>query len=260
MPKACLLVLALAVVLVATPALAQDGTQALAEMAVELGQLAIVVVLLESAMAALFNWRVYRAVFNHRALKTPIMLAVGLLIVSTFDYDVFARIMVEVGALQLPQGVTEADRAGGWLTKLISAMIIAGGSGGINTLFQTLGLRSTLPDMPPRPQLNATEAWISVLVNGGEPGDRFHVAIQPLAAPAGPQLAGSVEVKRFWERLREAWRSESNRFPSYGGWSLTAGQSYRIEVIDKRAEDAQPKLVYEGSFAPRSIIDFQVRV
>jgi hypothetical protein len=188
------------------------------------------------------------------------MFAVGLLIVKMFNYDLFARTMVEVGALQLPQNVTDPDGAGNWLTQLISAMIIAGGSSGINTLFQTLGLRSVLPDEPARPQLNATEAWISVLVNGAPPSDAFHIAIKPLAAASGPELAGSVEVKSFWQRLISAFRSYSNRFPNYGGWSLTAGQSYRIEIIDTRVTNAQPKLIFEGSFAPRAIIDFQVNV
>lgn len=244
----------------ATSAVGQDETPELAALAIELGKLAIVVVLVESAMASLFNWRVYRAVFNQRALKTPVMLAVGLLIVKLFNYDIFARAMVEVGALQLSQNVTDPDQVGNWLTQLISAMIIAGGSSGINTLFQTLGLRSVLPDEPTRPQLNATEAWISVLVNGAPPGDAFHIAIMPLSTASGPELAGSVEVKNFWQRVSEAFRSYSNRFPNYGGWSLTAGQNYRIEVIDTRVANAQPKVIFEGSFAPRAIIDFQVSV
>lgn len=263
MRGAVLFFLAIAAIFVASSAWAQDSqetTSELADLAIELGKLAIVVVLVESAMAALFNWRVYRAIFNQRALKTPIMLAVGLLIVWNFNYDVFARAMFEIGALQLPQGATDPDSGGNWLTQLISAMIIAGGSSGINKLFQSLGLRSLLPDEPPRPQLNATEAWISVLVNGAPPGPAFHVAIQELTTASGPQLAGSVEVKGLWRRLGEAIRSHSNRFPNYGGWSLKAGQSYRIEVIDTRVSDAQPKLVFEGSFAPRAIIDFQVKV
>ena len=227
--------------------------EALANLAVELGKLAIVVVLVESAMSTLFNWRVYRAVFNHRALKTPIMLAVGLMIVWGFGYDIFARTMVLVGAMQ-------AGDTGNLLTQVVSAMIIAGGSSGINTLFQNLGLRSVLPDAPPRPQLAATEAWISVQVNGGQPGEAFHVAIAPLATAAGPALAGSVEVKRFWQRVREAWRSESNRFPNYGGWSLEANKGYKIEVVDVRTAPPTSTTVFEGSFAPRAIIDFQVTV
>lgn len=253
------LVLFIAISVAAPPAFAQVDPSTLGDLGVELGKFAIVIVLVESALAALFNWRVYRALFNYRALKTPIMLAVGIMIVWIFHYDVFARAMVEVGAIAVPQG-TDPNRAGNLLTGLISAMIIAGGSSGINTLFQTLGLRPALPDTPPRPQLAATEAWISVLVNGATPGNRFHVAIQPLTTQAATELAGSVELKPFGQRVREAFRSESTRFPNYGGWSLTAGQNYKIQVVDTRVQGAIPKLVYEGSFAPRAIIDFQVSV
>ena len=229
--------------------------EALANLAVELGKLAIVVVLVESAMSTLFTWRVYRAVFNHRALKTPIMLAVGLMIVWGFGDHIFWR------APWCWSGAMQAGDTRSLLTQVVSAMIIAGGSSGINTLLQNLGLPAlVLPDAPPRPQLAATEAWISVQVNGGQPGEAFHVAIAPLATTAGPALAGSVEVKRFWHGVREAWRSESNRFPNYGGWSLEANKGYKIEVVDVRSAPPTSTAVFEGSFAPRAIIDFQVTV
>jgi hypothetical protein len=244
----------------ASPAAAQDGTGAsLVRIAVELGNLAIVVVFVESAMSALFNWRVYRAAFNHRALKTPIMVAVGLLIVLLFRYDVFARVLVEVGALPAPAN-GDPDTAGNGLTALISAMVIAGGTSGINTLFQTLGLRSNLPDAPPPPTLRQDEAWISITVEGGAPGDRFLVAIEEGAGDGLPVVAGAVEVRRFWQRVRDAWRTEANRFPSYGGRTLKAQTPYRITVLDTRTAEAPPKLVFEGSFAPRAIVDFDVRL
>lgn len=249
------LALTMALALAALPAAAQDGaatSDALGRVAVELGQFAIVVVVVESALSALFNWRVWRQVFNQRALKTPVMFAAGLLVVLGFGYDIFARILNDVGA-----GI---EAQGNWGSVLISALIIAGGSSGINTLFRNLGLRQVLPDAPPKPALSQSEAWISVKVNGGVPGDAFHVAIAPSTLATGPELAGSVEVKSFGVRLREAFRSEPQRFPNYGGWSLDAGKPYRIEVIDTRAPAAKPKLVFEGSFAPRAIIDFQVKI
>ena len=241
--------LAISAICAASPAFAQVQGQELADLTVELGKFAVVVVVLESALSAVFTWRVYRAVFNHRALKMPIMFAVGLLVVIGFDYDVFAHVMKLAGT------------AGGstWVTKVISALIVAGGSSGVNTLFQNLGLRSPLPEAPARPVLAQTEAWISVRVNGGAPSDIFQVAIKEVETN-GPQLAGSVEVKPFGVRLREAWQSDARRFPNYGGWSVKAGQGYLIQVVDSRVENAEPKTVYQGSFAPRAIIDFQVKV
>ena len=89
--------LAISAICAASPAFAQVQGQELADLSVELGKFAVVVVVLESALSAVFTWRVYRAVFNHRALKMPIMFAVGLLVVIGFDYDVFAHVMKIVG-------------------------------------------------------------------------------------------------------------------------------------------------------------------
>ena len=235
-----------------TPAAQPDDTT-LTQLSIILGKVAIVVVILESALSALFNWRVYREVVNHRAWKTPVMLAFAWVICRTFEYDVFAQALVAAGA-------TAADARGNGLTLLVSAMILAGGSSGINTLLKNLGLRSALPDGVARPQLDLTEAWVSVLVNGAVTGTRYHVAIRDAATTTGPQLAGTVEVKGWVDRIKTAFRNESRRFPNYGGWSLKAAHGYRIEVVDTTLPTAVPKLVFEGSFAPRAIIDFNVTV
>lgn len=243
----------------ATAALAQEGTGAAAgagelnQLAIILGKVAIIVVILESALSALFNWRVYREVVNHRAWKTPVMLLFGLAICWTFQYDIFAQALVAAGA-------TAAVATGNWLTLLVSAMILAGGSSGINTLLKNLGLRNALPDGAEPPKLDMAEAWVSVLVNGAKPGIRYQVAIRDVDGATGPQLAGTIEVSRVRDRFVAAFRSESHRFPNYGGWSVVAGKGYRIEVIDTTVKDAVPKLVFEGSFAPRAIIDFNVSV
>ncbi len=59
-------------------------------------QLLAVVLVLEPALAALFQWRVYRMAFNARALKTPIMFVVGLLIVMVAQYNPMDQILSAV--------------------------------------------------------------------------------------------------------------------------------------------------------------------
>jgi hypothetical protein len=223
------------------------------QLAAILGKVAIVVVILESALSALFNWRVYREVVNHRAWKTPLMFATGLVIVWQFGFDVFAQMLPKAGAVNAP-----AD--GNWLTMIVSALILAGGSSGVNTLFQNLGLRNPLPEAPKRPDLDEGEAWVSVLVNGAVPGIRYHVAFEEDAAITGPHLAGSVETRGWWARLTAAFGNQANRFPNYGGWSVKARQGYRITVVDTTVTGAVPKTVFAGCFAPRAIIDFGVSV
>ena len=79
-----------ALLFMATPAFAQDAATDVALIATIgalLGKLLLVLLLLESAMSALFNWRVYRIVLSGRAWKTPIMFGLGLLVVICFHYD-----------------------------------------------------------------------------------------------------------------------------------------------------------------------------
>lgn len=228
-----------------------DAGNGLGKLATLLGTVAIVVVFLESALSSVFNWRVYREVINQRAMKTPIMLAVGLAICLSFDYDPFSLMLISAGA--------EAQGANGsWLTLLLSAMILAGGSSGINTLFRSLGLREALPEIPPKPALADNEAWVSIRVNGTALGGKYQIALTETASTADALIVGTVARRRFWERVKEAFRSEANRFPGYGGWSLKSKTVYRIDVINNAVQPQLTRLVFEGAFAPRAIVDFDV--
>src|SRR6188768_4014024 len=51
--------------------------------------LAVIALVIESALATIFQWRVYRMVFNNRSTKTLVMIAVALIVVMAFGYDIF---------------------------------------------------------------------------------------------------------------------------------------------------------------------------
>lgn len=230
-----------------------NAAKGLGQLATILGTVAIVVVFLESALSSVFNWRVYREVVNQKAMKTPIMLAVSLAICLSFDYDPFALMLAAAGA--------ESEAANGnWLTQLLSAMILSGGSSGVNTLFRSLGLRETLPEVPPKPVLGDNEAWVSIRVNGTALGAQYQIALTETTAAAEALIVGTVARRRFWERVKESFRSEANRFPGYGGWSVKAKTVYRIEVINNAVDPTVKKHVYEGAFASRAIVDFDVSI
>ena len=83
-------------------------------------QLLAVVLVVELALAALFQWRLYQMALNARALKTPVMFVVGLLIVLLAKYDPMNDILkLEVGAAATDDGARKI------LTAVLSAMIIA---------------------------------------------------------------------------------------------------------------------------------------
>ncbi len=248
------------------PAFAEETVAAVpnvGQLGIELVALAVIVLVVESALATIFQWRLYRMLFNNRAVKTLVMVAVGLTIVLGFQYDIFARLV----ALVTP-GNTPAAWSGKISTGL-SALIIAGGSAGVNTLLQRLGIRSPIQAEPERPVLNKDQAWISVRVKRNTAVGPVQIAVRELADDAkAPALAGTLAERTFWETVREAFMADAMRFPSYGGRTVTSGKTYEILAVGKRlvpvngvnqSEDFSVP-VYAGSFASQAIVDFSVTV
>lgn len=255
---------ALAFTVVAGPAFAEDtAVPNVGQLGTELVALAVIVLVVESALATIFQWRLYRMLFNNRAVKTLVMVAVGLTIVLGFQYDIFARLV----ALVTPSS-TPATWSGKISTGL-SALIIAGGSAGVNTLLQRLGIRSPIQAEPERPLLNKDQAWISIRVRRNTAVGPVQIAVRELTDDAStPALAGTVTERTFWETVREAFMADAMRFPTYGGRTVTSGKTYEILAMGKRlvpvngvsqSEDFSMP-VYTGSFASQAIVDFSVTV
>lgn len=218
-----------------------------------LGKLAVVAVVVESALAAIFNWRVYRMVFNNRAMKTPVMFGVGLLIVLGFQYDVFADLMQSAAGAALGQGPWRFATS-----TVMSALIIAGGSSGINELFRRLGLRNPLPEKSDLPVLGEKQAYVSIHVTRLRAVGPIQVYLREIDLPDSNPLAGTVDDSTFGSRLRAAFASDSMRFPNYGGHTLKAFQGYDIGLRFKEsaATDVTEQSCFKGTLAPRAIIDF----
>jgi len=228
-----------------------------------LAALAVVVVIVESALTTIFQWRVYRMVFNNRSMKTVVMIIVSLTVVLSFNYDVFAMVMAEA----VPD--TTADRWSGVISTILSALIIAGGSSGVNTLLQRLGIRNPVAAAPEKPALREDEAWISVKANRVSAVGPIQIGIRELDDDLDtPPLAGTVGERPIGERLKEAFTADAMRFPNYGGRTVKPNKLYEIEVIgvrerqgaDGTEKESFSKLVYKGGVAPRAIVAFTVDV
>lgn len=216
----------------------------------ELAGLLIIATLMEYALATLFNWRLYIEFFNGRAFKTLVMIAFGYMVVSTFNYDVFHRVISFSG------GSGSSD----WQSKFLSALVLAGGSATVFQLYKALGLRVTVDIATERPKPAANKAWVSVLVQAQRTTDPVKVHIEKIASPtaeqlAVPPIAGVLRTRSFGDRLRGVFTTNPMRFPPSGGWSVDAGDSvYRIIVKAKGNDDGD--VVFVGRFADRAIIDF----
>lgn len=88
-------------------------------------------VVIESALTPLFNWRVFLAWSLNKGIRTPITVLFAVLIVRGYGLDIFRDILQAVGESVGPC-------IGG---QVLTALLLAGGSSGVNKLMQTWQLR-----------------------------------------------------------------------------------------------------------------------
>jgi hypothetical protein len=247
-------------VAMAAPAAAGLGEALTGTLTTSLVGLFVVATLLESALATLFNWRVYREFFNGRAVKTLVMVAVGYAVVSLFDYDVVADIINAAG------GNAALSPA---LSQLLSALVLAGGSSAVYQLFTALGLRPPIDFNPPQALPPERKAWVSVRVIRKWAVGEVEILWDVVATPSDalkeqPALASVIGPKDiWWIRLFRLFLADPLRFPAYGGRSVEVEDKvYRIIarclVRDEPAGEvrSQETPIYVGRFANRAIVDF----
>ena len=251
----------------ATPALGGTGytnesNDVFGKLLRELTGLFVVATVMESALALLFQWCLYREFFNGRAVKTVVMIAVGYAVVTQFGYDIFDRIVRLVGG----EGGEGGDPM---LSKFLSACVLAGGSAAVFELFKGLGLRPPVDPEHAKPKPPSDRAWVSVKVIRKEAvGDiKIHIIkVDPsdatLKLPRATELAGIISDKQtFLQRFKGVFLADPLRLPAYGGLTVEIDKVYRVyaEAIPSSDETAVPTAVireiYLGRFAGRAIID-----
>lgn len=237
-------------------------------------QLLAVVIVVESALAALFNWRVFQIAFNARALKTPIMFGVGLVLVLATTYDPMGEI-IAAGGTPLAAAKSWSSFFQSALTTVLSALMIAGGSEGIFQLLKKLGIRSpeTSQDEAAARELKSDQAWISIRATGVTEPQPIQVGIEELADTYSatedklsyffdhggqPPLAGSIDSRSVWQRAKAAFTADASRFPSYGGRTVSANKRYRITATWISEDKVKSVGIFRGKFAPRALIDLSV--
>ena len=210
----------------------------------------VVAALLEWALALLFGWRVFLMYFDARGAKTVIAFAVALTLVNGFDLDVMQRL---VGLLWNPQ--VQSD----WLTKTLSAMVLAGGSSAVNSLMVTLGFRSVRTAETVQAKPPPTKAWLAVRLT------RDQVVEGPVELQLQSEQGGYVSLYVFH---RKDWRPpflrwllrDPMRFPGSGGHSLEPEKQYKVRLVGLGL-DGKPVVNEQGPFmlARGALYDIEAR-
>ena len=158
----------------------------------------VLALLMESAFALLFNWRLFQALLIGRAWRTPIMFFASWGVIHVFNLD----LMAEVFAAYRGTSVT-----GSMLTQILTAMIVSGGSVGVNKILIGLGFRSAVTradTAADQAQLSNKEAWVSVDISAVLPGRRLSIEMHEVDPPPGNCTHfGSIHSR--WRRTVEVY-------------------------------------------------------
>ena len=233
-----------------------NNTQLYSASMAALTELFVIAVLLENAFAVVFNWRVFLTYFSLRGVKTVIMVVSSVLIVWSFNIDVMAKL---IAAYNSSPGapVTPASTP---FTLFITALILAGGSSGVNKIMTSLGFRSDRQgEIAPTPPLN--KAWVSIRVKRNQANSEVLVKIKeigPADANSPGPIAGIVAFKR--PSLAGLLFPDVNRFPENGGHTVSPGVVYSISVESKDSQGNNITALgaEQYVFAPGAIVDLTV--
>jgi hypothetical protein len=218
----------------------------------------VLAILIESALAVIFNWRLYLALFYGRGVKTLVMIAVSALAVWTFNIDV-------VHTMLTAYGFATAGTDAGTPSRLLTALILAGGSAGVYNMLVALGYRETKTPEDIRPKPKKEKAWISVQTTRRAAVGPIYVRISDagqITTESPPQLAGVIADQGFWRTVWSVFFLDRNRFPQAGGYEVETSKQYKLDIYSKDVEGQTVQADINGlyTFANGAIIDFKTKL
>jgi hypothetical protein len=217
------------------------GPQAYSEAFKALFLLFVLAVFLESALAILFNWRPFVETFNSRAVKPVVSLAFALFLVYKFQIDLISSL-----AKLINPSVPALDDSG----RILTAMVIAGGSAAVNNLMVGLGFRQQRTPEQVAPKPPANKGWISVSII------RTPEITGPVTVAIGTESGGQVPVvaalshsttpgRRFFFRDR-------GRFPGSGGYAIAKDTIVKVKASAAKADGSG---TLEKTWGPNPVAD-----
>jgi hypothetical protein len=184
----------------------------------------VLAVVLESALAVLFNWRPFVETFNARAVRPLVSFIVAYLFVEAFTLDIVTSLI---------NAATTGTHRPSVPGKILTALVLAGGSAGVNNLLVALGYRqkktpeTTAPSPPP------DRAWIALRVDRKLAARPVNVFLGARPAAGRPPLVGVI--KGSSKPGLRFFLSDPGRFPGYGGHQVPASSEIAIDLVSTDA-------------------------
>jgi hypothetical protein len=178
-------------------------------------KLFVIAVVLEQALALIFNWKPFLEVFDRRATKPLVSMAFAVALVTSFDLDILAEMLSVYAGKAIP---------GNLGSLLVTSLVLAGGSSAVNNILKTLGLR-TAPTVPPAERPADTKAWLAVLPTITKAAGMITVA--GVDAASVEHVLGTIQpptAHHTWPRFLGYFFKNQGRFPQSGGFEIDPGQ------------------------------------
>ncbi len=204
--------------------------------------LLVLATVLESALAILFNWRPFVETFNARAVKPVVSFLVAWLFVYMFNLDIVTSL-----ARLVQRGVPPLDDTG----RVLTAMVIAGGSAGVNNLMVALGFRQVRNPETAVPKPPPNKGWISVsIVRTTE--IRGPVTVGIGVADGSGRVPVVASLKASTRPSLRYFLRDGGRFPGSGGYALQKGELVTVKVTALKADG---KTTLDQTWGPNVIAE-----
>jgi hypothetical protein len=230
----------------------------------------ILAVILESAFAVVFNWRVFLEFFDGRGVRTVVMFLAAYLIIKSFNIDFVADLM----NIYISQVTSSFE------TRFLTALVLAGGSASVNSLMVALNLRQNRKAENIAPKPPKTKAWVALKVHRNLAERIVEITQQstPVVDGSTPQrLMGVIRPQNVLQRLAKYFWRDVERVPMTAGIEVDPGFEYTFiirgvnehdeviycdasGVLLKKKEEKEEYTPTPRSyvFAAGAIVDFEV--
>ncbi|WP_299818374.1 hypothetical protein [uncultured Roseibium sp.] len=213
----------------------------------------IIAVLVESGLQLIFRWRPYLRQFDTSSANAVIAFAFSLTLVLMFNLDVVTNLF----NIYTQPANPEQNTPPGYI---LTAMIIAGGSAGVNRILRALGFRPIEPPAEIKGPKNEEEAWISVTLTRENAAGPVDVLFGKEGEAA---VIGTIAGDGKMSPLKSLFFRNKSRFPPSGGYSVPVGGPYVIKV--QAPDPADPKKKIDASWGSnrigkRAVIDLNLKL
>lgn len=213
----------------------------------------VVALLLESGLAVLFNWRPFLMLFDARGARTVVSVIFAYIFVRAFHLNVVQDLVAAYTSQPIDGHATSK-----FASEFISALILAGGSSGVNKLLVAMGYREMktaeqVVSKPP-PQV----AWLAVSLTRKDAVGPVQVMID--ANGEGFRAAGTITSSSRLMGIFGYFIRDYGRFPPSGGHQVAPDVPVIVQLVgeDKNRQAIQSSRWTAPGLAKGALVDIRL--